>query len=194
MLAHSVRDKPVDDELIKLLKARDACVCPTLMREVSTFVYGSTPQFFSDPFFLRSADPKLLEELRDPKRQETVRTSRAAQEYAKALDVAAANLKRLADAGVRIAFGTDTGPPARFQGFFEHEELTLMVEKAGLTPAQTIKAATSDAAACLRAKGIGALEPGAWADFIVLEKNPLENIRNTRSIESVWIAGRRIAR
>ena len=68
-----------------------------------------------------------------------------------------------------------------------------MVEKAGLTPAQTIKAATSDAAACLRAKGIGALEPGAWADFIVLEKNPLENIRNTRSIESVWIAGRRIA-
>ncbi|HEX2343598.1 MAG TPA: rhodanese-like domain-containing protein [Vicinamibacterales bacterium] len=194
MLAHSVRDKPVDDELIKLLKARDACVCPTLMREVSTFVYGSTPQFFSDPFFLRSADPKLLEELRDPKRQETVRTSRAAQEYAKALDVAAANLKRLADAGVRIAFGTDTGPPARFQGFFEHEELRLMVEKAGLTPTQTIKAATSDAAACLQAKGIGALEPGAWADFIVLEKNPLENIRNTRSIESVWIAGRRIAR
>jgi 3-mercaptopyruvate sulfurtransferase SseA/predicted amidohydrolase len=194
MLAHSVRDKPVDDELIGLLKKRDACVCPTLMREVSTFVYGSTPPFFSDPFFLRSADPKLLDELRDPKRQETVRTSRAAQEYTKALDVAAANLKRLADAGVRIAFGTDTGPPARFQGFFEHEELKLMVEKAGLTPAQTIKAATSDAAACLQAKGLGALEPGAWADFIVLEKNPLDGITNTRSIQSVWIAGRRIAR
>jgi 3-mercaptopyruvate sulfurtransferase SseA/predicted amidohydrolase len=194
MLAHSVRDKPVDDELIGLLKKRDACVCPTLMREVSTFVYGSTPPFFSDPFFLRSADPKLLDELRDPKRQETVRTSRAAQEYTKALDVAAANLKLLADAGVRIAFGTDTGPPARFQGFFEHEELKLMVEKAGLTPAQTIKAATSDAAACLQAKGLGALEPGAWADFIVLEKNPLDGITNTRSIQSVWIAGRRIAR
>ncbi len=194
MLAHSVRDKPVDDELIGLLKARDACVCPTLMREVSTFVYGSTPDFFSDPFFLRSADPKILEELRDAKRQETVRTSRAAQGYLKALDVAAANLKRLADAGVRIAFGTDTGPPARFQGFFEHEELRLMVEKAGLTPMQTIKAATSDAAACLQAKGIGVLESGAWADFIVLEKNPAENITNTRSIESVWIAGRRIAR
>jgi 3-mercaptopyruvate sulfurtransferase SseA/imidazolonepropionase-like amidohydrolase len=194
MLAHSVRDKPVDDELIKLLKARDACVCPTLMREVSTFVYGSTPDFFSDPFFLRSADPKILDELRDPKRQESVRTSRAAQEYTKALDVAAANLKRLADAGIRIAFGTDTGPPARFQGFFEHEELKLMVEKAGLTPAQTIKAATADAAVCLGAKGLGALERGAWADFIVLEKNPLESIRNTTSIESVWIAGRRIPR
>ncbi len=194
MLAHSVRDKPVDDELIGLLKGRDACVCPTLMREVSTFVYGSTPDFFSDPFFLRSADPKILDELRDPKRQETVRASRGAQAYLKALDVASANLKRLADGGVRIAFGTDTGPPARFQGFFEHEELKLMVEKAGLTPMQTIRAATSDAAACLQAKGIGVLEPGAWADFIVLEKNPAESIGNTRSIESVWIAGRRIAR
>ena len=46
MLAHGVRDKPVDDELIKLLKARDACVCPTLMREVSTFVYGVRRSFF----------------------------------------------------------------------------------------------------------------------------------------------------
>ena len=102
MIAHSVRDQPVDAELINLLKERKICVCPTLMREVSTFVYGETPDFFSDPFFLRTADPKVLEELRDPKRQEAMRTSRAAREYQKALDVAAANLKRLADAGVRI--------------------------------------------------------------------------------------------
>jgi imidazolonepropionase-like amidohydrolase len=105
--------------------------------------------------------------------------------------VAASNLKRLSNAGVRIAFGTDTGPPARFQGYFEHEELELMVEKAGLTPMQALKAATSDAAACLRTEGVGMLETGAWADFIVLEKNPLDDIRNTRSIASVWIAGRR---
>jgi 3-mercaptopyruvate sulfurtransferase SseA/imidazolonepropionase-like amidohydrolase len=191
LIAHSVRDQAVDDELIRQLKARDICVCPTLMREVSTFVYGETPDFFADPFFLRSADPKILEELRDPKRQEGVRSSRAAIEYRKALDVAASNLKRLSNAGVRIAFGTDTGPPARFQGYFEHEELELMVEKAGLTPMQALKAATSDAAACLRTEGVGMLETGAWADFIVLEKNPLDDIRNTRSIASVWIAGRR---
>jgi imidazolonepropionase-like amidohydrolase/rhodanese-related sulfurtransferase len=191
LIAHSVRDQPVDDELIQKLKSHNACVCPTLMREVSTFVYSETPDFFADPFFLRSADPKILDELRDPKRQEGIRSSRAAREYRKALDVAASNLKRLSDAGVRIAFGTDTGPPARFQGYFEHEELELMVEKARLTPMQAIKAATSDAAACLKAEGVGALETGAWADFIVLEKNPLDDIRNTRSIASVWIAGRR---
>ena len=194
MIAHSVRDQPVDAELINLLKERKICVCPTLMREVSTFVYGETPDFFSDPFFLRTADPKVLEELRDPKRQEAMRTSRAAREYQKALDVAAANLKRLVDAGVRIAFGTDTGPPARFQGYFEHRELELMVTKAGLTPLQALRAATSDAAACLQTPGLGTLEAGAPADFLILEKSPFEDIRNTRSLESVWIAGQRVAR
>jgi 3-mercaptopyruvate sulfurtransferase SseA/imidazolonepropionase-like amidohydrolase len=194
MIAHSVRDQPVDDELIGLLKERKICVCPTLMREVSTFVYGETPDFFSDPFFLRSADPKVVEELRDPKRQEAMRTSRAAREYQKALDVAAANLKRLVDAGVRIASGTDTGPPARFQGYFEHRELELMVAKAGLTPLQALRAATSDAAACLQTPGLGTLEAGAPADFLVLEKNPFDDIRNTRSLEAVWIAGQRVPR
>ena len=137
---------------------------------------------------------KSLEELRDPKRQEAMRTSRAAREYQKALDVAAANLKRLADAGVRIAFGTDTGPPARFQGYFEHRELELMVTKAGLTPLQALRAATSDAAACLQTPGLGTLEAGAPADFLILEKSPFDDIRNTRSLESVWIAGQRVAR
>ena len=60
LLAHSIRDQDVDEELIDLLKARDVCVCPTLMREVSTFVYESRPAFFDDPFFLRDTDPAVL--------------------------------------------------------------------------------------------------------------------------------------
>jgi imidazolonepropionase-like amidohydrolase len=55
-IAHSIRDKEVDDELIALLKERDICVCPTLTREVSVYVYESTPEFFSDPFFLEAAE------------------------------------------------------------------------------------------------------------------------------------------
>jgi 3-mercaptopyruvate sulfurtransferase SseA len=191
-LAHSVRDKPVDDELIDLLKTRGVCVCPTLMREVSTFVYGETPDFFADPFFLRGADRAVLDELRDPARQAAVRESRAAREYRKALDLAAANLKRLVDAGAGVAFGTDSGPPARFQGSFEHLELELMVTKAGLTPAQAIAAATGGAARCLRLAASGLITPGAAADLIILGANPLDEIRNTRAIESVWIAGRPI--
>jgi imidazolonepropionase-like amidohydrolase len=162
------------------------------MREVSTFVYESEPAFFADPFFLREADPAVLAELRDPRRQEGVRKSRAAQIYKTALEVASRNLKRLADAGVRIAMGTDTGPPARFQGYFEQMELELMA-KAGLTPRQVLLSAAGDAARCLRLDGrVGTIRPGAWADLLVLAKNPLDDVRNTRTIESVWIAGNRV--
>jgi len=193
-IAHSIRDREVDDELIRLLKQRDVCVSPTLMREVSTFTYESEPVFFADPFFLREADPAVLALLRDPKRQEAVRTSRSAQAYKTALEVASRNLKKLADAGVRLAMGTDTGPPARFQGYFEHVELELMA-KAGLTPRQILVSATGDAARCMGVAGkIGTLQPGAWADFVVLTGNPLGDIRQTRAIESVWIGGAAVPR
>ena len=56
VIAHSVRDKDIDDELIALMKARGVAYCPTLTRELSTFVYETTPAFFADPFFLREAD------------------------------------------------------------------------------------------------------------------------------------------
>ena len=194
LLAHSIRDREVDTETIALLKKRDICVCPTLTREVSTFVYETRPAFFDDAFFLKEADKQVLDQLQEPKRQEAMRASTAAQRYKVALEMASRNLKKLADAGVRISFGTDSGPPARFQGYFEHMELDLMA-KAGLTPMQILKSATGDAARCMRVAGkIGTLARGAWADLIVLEKNPLDDIRNLHSIESVWIAGNRVQR
>jgi imidazolonepropionase-like amidohydrolase len=191
-ITHSVRDRDVDDEFIALLKQRDAAYCPTLTREVSAFVYESTPEFFADPFFLRAADPQVLEQLKDPQRQQTMRQSAAAQKYKAGLDVARRNLKKVSDAGVRIVMGTDTGPAARFQGYFEHMELEMMVQ-AGLTPMQALVSATGAAARFMRLAGkVGTLQKGAWADFLVLEKNPLEDIRNTRTLESVWIAGNRL--
>ena len=193
-LAHSIRDLPVDKELIDLMKTRDVCLSPTLMREVSTFVYESRPAFFDDPFFTREADPKVMAALEDPKRQEAMAKSRAAQAYKKALEVARANVKALHDAGVHIASGTDSGPPARFQGYFEHVELEELV-KSGLTPAQALAAGTDTAARCMGlGDRLGTLAPGRAADLVVLSRDPLENIRNTRAIESVWIAGNRVQR
>jgi hypothetical protein len=72
------------------MQARNVCLSPTLMREVSTFVYESRPAFFDDPFFTREADPKVIAALEDPKRQEAMATSRAAQAYKKGLEVARA--------------------------------------------------------------------------------------------------------
>ncbi|MEW6321156.1 MAG: amidohydrolase family protein [Acidobacteriota bacterium] len=193
-IAHSVRDVPVTPAFVAAMKARNACYSPTLMREVSTFVYGETPAWNDDPFFVKGVDAAIRAELASPARHEQVRKSGAwklGQQYKAGLDVARRNLKALADAGVRIAFGTDTGPPGRFQGFFEHLELELMVD-AGLTPLQALRSATSVAAGCHGKIGeLGTLAPGAAADFLVLGANPLADIRNTRSLEAVYIGGRK---
>jgi imidazolonepropionase-like amidohydrolase len=190
-LAHSVRDQDVDAAFVAELKRRGTCLSPTLMREVSTFVYSDEPDFFADPFFLKAADPAVVAELRSPERRERMRSSPAAARYREALKVASRNLKVLSDAGVPTAFGTDTGPPARFQGYFEHRELQLMVE-AGLTPAQVLFSATGGAARCMGLADVGRIEPKAWADFLVLRSDPLTDVRNTSTLESVWIAGQRL--
>jgi imidazolonepropionase-like amidohydrolase len=194
MIAHSVRDTAVDDQFINEMKSRDVCYSPTLTREISTFIYDTAPAWVDDPFFVKGVDQDIPAQLKDPKRHEQIRNSngwKAGQSYKLGLEVAKRNLKTLADNGVRIAFGTDTGPPARFQGFFEHLELEMMVD-AGLTPMQALVSATGDAARCHGKAGeFGTLAPGAAADLLILAANPLQNIRNMRSIEEVWIAGRK---
>lgn len=192
LIAHSVRDVDVDDELIALLKDNNVCYSPTLMREVSTYVYESRPEWFDDPFFLKEADPTVIEGLSSPARQEQTQNSSSAQTYKTQLETAKTNLKKISDADVGIAMGTDTGPAGRFQGYFEHGELALMVES-GLTPLQAIVASTGEAATCLEVDGeLGTLEAGKWADFVVLGANPLDDIGNTKTVESVWIAGNQV--
>jgi imidazolonepropionase-like amidohydrolase len=193
-LAHSIRDRTVDRELLDMMTARNVCLSPTLMREVSTFVYESRPAFFDDPFFTREADPEVLAALEDPGRQAAMAKSPSAQAYNAGLEVARRNVKALHDAGVRIASGTDSGPPARFQGYFEHLELEELV-RSGLTAAEALAAGTGTAARCMGlGDRVGVLGGRRWADFIVLSANPAEDIRHTRSIESVWIAGNRVER
>ena len=101
------------------------------------------------------------------------------------------NLKKLSDAGVRIAFGTDSGPAGRFQGYFEHMEMEYMRD-AGLSPEQILISATGEAASCLCLPEVGTLEKGKWADFLVLGSDPLADISHLRDIESVWIGGSQI--
>ena len=193
-IAHSVRDKDVDEPFIAMLKRRDVCYCPTLMREVSTFTYASTPPWFSDPLFLKHADLQAVEALKQPARQEQMKNSKSAQRYQAALEVANRNLKKLSDAGVKIAMGTDTGPPARFQGYFELMELEMMA-KAGLTPAKVLASATRDAARCMQLdREVGTLEANKWADFVALDADPLADISNVRKISAVYVAGNPVAR
>lgn len=191
-MAHSVRDVEVTDAFARSVRERKVCYTATLMREVSTYVYDSPPPFFSDSLFLAHANRTWMATLQQPARMEAVRTSASAKTYKAQLPVAMRNLKRLSDAGVPIAMGTDTGPVGRFQGYFELMEMEMMVD-AGLTPRQVLASATRDAAACMQIdKELGTLEPGKWADFVVLDASPLERISNVRRQHSVWIGGRRV--
>lgn len=193
MLAHSVRDLPVDAAFIQLMKEKKACYCPTLTRELSTFVYGDTADFFSDPFFTREYAPVTIRPLKDPVRQLQMRSSLSANTYKRQLPTAMANLKTLCDQGIPIVFGTDSGMPARFMGYFEHLEMEMMAD-AGLTPMQIILSATKNAAQYLGLKDLGTLSAGHWADFIVLDADPLVDIRNARQISGVYIGGNAVTK
>lgn len=191
-LAHGVRDQPVDQDLIKSMKQHGTWqIASTLTREASMFVYGKTPWFANDPFFTRGVSPKVVATIKDPGYQKKIASDPDFPRYEGFLKQAQRNLKTLADAGVKYGMGTDSGPPGRFPGFFEQWELELMVQ-AGLTPQQAITAATKSGAEFLQAKDLGTLEPRKWADLIVLDKNPLDDIKNTRSINAVYIGGNKI--
>ncbi len=189
-MAHSIRDREIDEALIKSLKEKKTFAVPTLSREESTFVYAEPPAFLDDPFFNRWVAPEVIASLKDPAYGKKIKSDPDFPKYRGQLTMAQKNLKRLWDAGVTIGFGTDTGPPGRFQGYFEHRELELMVQ-AGLTPSQALQTATRNAAQCLGiSRDYGTLEPGKRADLILLDADPLQNISNTHQINQVWIGGR----
>jgi len=198
VIAHSIRDQPVDQATIAAIKARDVEYIPTLTRDIATFVYEGTPPYFTDPFFARRIPGSYyrdeMAKLKDPANQEKIKKDQAAQSIKPALAQGRKNLKTLSDAGVTIALGTDTGTnEGQWQGYFEHIELEEMV-KSGMTPMQVLVAATSGAAKAANIQQqIGTIAAGKQADLLVLNANPLTDIKNTRQIHSVWIAGRRLA-
>jgi len=105
-----------------------------------------------------------------------------------------ASFRHLLDANVDIVLGTDAGAvPDHFFGYTGHRELEIFV-RLGMTPMQAIVAATSKPAQSLGLDDLGLLQPGYSADFVVLNENPLSDIRNTRSISTVFLNGKMLDR
>jgi imidazolonepropionase-like amidohydrolase len=102
--------------------------------------------------------------------------------------IQAHNLNRLYQAGATIGLGTDGNDP--WAAHLEMEDMVL----AGMSPSDVIVAATRNSAAFLRMDDAGTLENGKSADFIVLDANPLENITNTRAIDTVYLRGAAVDR
>jgi imidazolonepropionase-like amidohydrolase len=190
VLAHSIRDKDVDDELIAAMKQKSVYYIPTLTLDDYNIVYADDPEWMNDSFFKASLEPGVWERLTSTSFKQQVQKDTTLEKKKAAFETALRNLEKLSDAGVVIVLGSDSGAlPVRTQGFSEHLELQLMTE-AGLTPMQAIIAATNNGAKMLRIDNqCGTLQPGKKADFIVLNGNPLEDIKQTRNIFAVWKNG-----
>jgi imidazolonepropionase-like amidohydrolase len=193
ILAHNVRDQEIDADFVATLKRRNVSVISTLAREEGMFVYGEAPAWIDDPFFRKGLSAERLAILKTKKREEQAKDPELARNK-RAFEIDKINLKKLSDAGVRVVLGTDSGGAAdRFfiQGFFEHRQMELMAQ-AGLTPMQVIQAFSKNAAETLGIdKEFGALAKGKAADLLVLEKNPLENITHMRTIQAVYLGGKK---
>lgn len=187
---HQVRDRVADPALAAQMKAKGVWqIASTLSREAS-FTYKLLP-FVDDPFFSRAVAPSTIANLKDPARQARLASSPLFPKYQPVLNNAMASLATQVRAGVPYGMGTDSGPSARFPGYFAHWEMELMVQS-GLTPLQVLTAATSTNARFLGLTDVGTVANGKWADLLVLDKNPATDIRNTRAINTVYIAGRKV--
>jgi imidazolonepropionase-like amidohydrolase len=189
---HLVRDKDMDDELVREIVRRRVVIMPTLQnteRGRNTEPPSSLAAWVNGPARDGIGSDLVAKILTAYGGRTVAQASAARERYA----ILQRSLKKLSDAGARIVLGGDTGLQDDPFGFAEHRELELMVE-AGMTPMQAIVAATSSGADFLRLKDTGILAPGKRADFLVLDDNPLEDITNTRRIAQVFLKGRAVNR
>jgi imidazolonepropionase-like amidohydrolase len=193
VLAHSVRDHVVDDAFVDAMRRHGVWYVPTFTVDESFFVYAEQPEFMQTDFFKKAAGPKLLAKFDAAGYADKVNDDPQTDQHRKDFQIAQKNLKKLFDGGVHIGFGTDSGAlPGRIPGFAEHHELELMVQ-AGLKPLQAISAATGENAKLLHLSDRGTIAVGKRADLVVLDGDPLADIRNTQKIFAVYHDGRSVA-
>lgn len=183
-VVHSVHDTLIDDAEIELMRSREFYYIPTLS------IYGMARQFMSD-LHLDYVSKRALRSLDNPVfRFMMARMLKKYDGGVAFFEIAKNNLARLHAAGVPIALGTDTNNPFIFPGCSVHLEMLLMAQ-AGLSNADILRIATLGSAEFLGVENeIGKVAPGYLANLIILEKNPLEDIRNTSTINKVVLKGR----
>ncbi len=194
VLAHGIRDVPVDDAFIQAARARGIWYIPTLDLDESFYLFAQNPELLKTPLLAHALSPALKAEFEQPAwRARVLSDTRGIAIDKQALAVNMQNLKRLHEAGVKIGFGTDSGAtPLRIPGFAEHRELVLNVQ-AGLNPLQAITLATGQAAAMLGLSDRGEIVAGKRADLLVVDGDPATDIHAMDRIEAVWQRGRPMA-
>ena len=187
---HMIRDtEDIEQAFLAKLRALKLPFAPTLVRQELGWLYAEHPERLNDPDVARTIEPDVLEAVKKATSGKQP-SAQAREEYARAQR----NTKRMAAAGVPIGVGSDGGSSIDFPGAMTHREMELLVE-AGLSPVEVITAATRTGALALRKlDDLGTIEAGKRADLLLLNANPLEDVRNLRKIDQMMLDGEWIDR
>jgi imidazolonepropionase-like amidohydrolase len=187
-LVHSIIDEPVDDEFLSLMKQRKSfCVTTLTLYESFHDVAGFVTR--EAEFDQRRLNPESVYAAFRNQALEQANTRFGAALPEENLKITRANLKRVADSGIPVVTGTDTGVPGVWPGVASQLELVLCVE-AGMTPAEALRASTLTAQRVLgRDKDLGEVSVGKLADLVVLDGNPLSDIHNVARVNLVVKGG-----
>ena len=196
LLVHSVTDKPVDEAFVRLMQSHGTMLTPTLVvfeRYGRTFVhqlnFTSEEKAWGNPEVIATLDvtklpaDKVPERIKGALAQPVAVLSRIQETY----DIALKNLKTLEDVGIPIAAGTDAGNIGTIHGPALFREFQLM-KQAGLTNEQILRSATVTAAKAFggtTGAKIGTIAPAQFADLVILNSNPLEDIAHASDIQMV---------
>jgi imidazolonepropionase-like amidohydrolase len=184
-----IPDLPIPDGMAARMAKSRIVFIPTLAVETDLLNFVYDPEVLDNPMARALTKPAVIAAYRTEKFRAQSDVKRPADEARNA--IARANVKKAADAGVKILLGTDAGNWGTLQGYSVHRELILMVA-AGLTPWQALASSTTDAGDFLgRRFGVS---PGDEANLVVLNASPIDNIRNTQAISMVIHHGKIVDR
>ena len=190
VLVHMVQNVPLDDEYLALLREKRPYWATVITLVDPVEVCND------DPFFVEAMPAAVVATIRANKQRAglTANCASPSPNAANREKTLAQNFPLMIAAGVKLVLATDTGiHPGHTFGSGEHVELARWVQL-GLPPAQAIVAATKTPAELMGLSDLGTLAPGKRASFIVLNANPLENIRNSRTIADVYLDGAKFDR
>jgi imidazolonepropionase-like amidohydrolase len=190
VLVHMVQNAPIDQEFQALLAAKKPYWATVISLGDPVEVCNA------DPFFEQALPAAVVAQIR-ANQQRVALTANCAPPSPNAMNrerILAQNFPLYIAAGVKLVLATDTGlHPGHTFGSGEHVEIARWVQL-GLSPAQAIVAATKTPAQLMGLTDLGTLTAGKRASFIVLDDNPLVNIRNTRKIADVYLDGVKLDR
>jgi len=197
LLVHSVIDLPVDEEFLSLAKKNGTIYCPTLTVfggyvRMAQGVLAKKPPVVDDPNGCVDAGTlaKVAETARVPAPEGiAAQVTRQEERAGRAEKVGRANLKRVADAGIPIAMGTDAGNPLTLHGPSVYAEMETM-QAAGMTPMKVLVASTRGGAMAMGLeKEIGTVEKGKSADLLLVAGDPTADVANFRKVRYVVRGG-----